>query len=1031
MINGYKKYFKGVMGKSSQGTEFTLRTDIENLLNAVKPSKNIIVIQEPAKDKDIKGRPDFKVEKSGLTIGYIETKKIDTNLDDILDNNLKRDYEQLQNYLKIIPNLILTNYKEFILFRKGKPVDRGVLFYSSIDKSLNENNILKISKIFETFFSVSPKRITNPEKLSHMLAERTSLFRDFLEEFIENETTNDFKMRLVGKGGLHDVIKETLIEDLSLSDFIDAYVQTITYGLFLAEISSKDSITENNAGNFIPETLGIVRDLFKTIDIEDIPDSIDWIIEEIIDILNRIDRDKLKNKLSFSKLYDYEDPYVYFYENFLGDYDNKKRKSKGVYYTPIPVVRFIVESIDYLIRKNFDSNGLKGSKVNVLDFATGTGTFLLETFKKALEGTDEGMKQSLISERLLKRFYGFEYLIAPYTIAHLKLSQFFKESGNPLKDDERLKIYLTDTLDNAQHEGISYFQKMSKEGEEANKIKLKDDILIVMGNPPYSNYSTGEKKQGRQWIADLLDDYKRGLGEKKINIDDDYIKFLRFAQWKIDQNGHGIVGVITNNSYLDGITHRVMRKSLLDTFDEIYILNLHGNKRRGDPDQNVFDVMVGVSIVLFVKLPEKPEKKEIYYYSTLEKGLMDRELKYGFLLGNDIQSIEWRILKPTKPDYWFIRNDLELKTEYNEFKSLNEIFREYGSGIKTDRDDLFIDFDKNKLIDKIKILLSGMYSKEFIDRYKVKNSSSYKLLEKIKKENFNENNLRLIDYRPFDRRNIYYKRGLTSRPAYNVMKHFIRGSNLGLVSVRQIAENKIFNHVIITENIVDVRMTLSNRGTCYLYPLKLYLQDEDKKDIQSSLTEETFENPYKNLDPQPNFTPEFIKFISNEYSNIPTPEEILGYIYAVLYSKTYREKYNAFLKTDFPRIPFTDNWDDFYKLSKLGTELIEVHLLNHDYTDSDIASYPVDGEDIVDKIKYDKKTSCVHINKDQYFENVPEEVWNMEIGGYKVLEKWLKYRHGRKLSFDDIHHFQMIVRSLKESLSLMDKVDQSFKSAFN
>ena len=405
---------------------------------------------------------------------------------------------------------------------------------------------------------------------------------------------------------------------------------------FLAELNFHNEITEENASKSIPNSMGILKELFKTIDIEDIPDNIDWIIEEIIDILNLVDHEKINSDLSFSKLYQEEDPYVYFYENFLASYDKKNRKAKGVYYTPIPVVKFIIESIDYLIRQNFNSDGLKGEDVKILDFATGTGTFLLEAFSKALENTDEGMKQKLIKERLLKNFHGFEYLMAPYTIAHLKLSQYLKENGYPLNDNERLKIYLTDTLDNSKHEGISYFKKITKEGQEANQIKLQENLLVLMGNPPYSNYSSGEKKEGHKWIKNLLNDYKKGLNEKKINLDDDYIKFIRYAQWKIEEHGHGIIGIITNNSYLDGITHRIMRKSIVDTFDEIYILNLHGNKGRGEPDENVFDVMAGVSIVLFIKLP-KTKKKEIYYYSTLENNLNDREIKYGVLLGNTVK----------------------------------------------------------------------------------------------------------------------------------------------------------------------------------------------------------------------------------------------------------------------------------------------------------------------------------------------------------------------------------------------------------
>ncbi len=491
--NPYKVYFNDITNSGADGTEFTYRTHFENLLNKIKPDMEIKVIQEPKKDENISGRPDFKIVRSGLVIGYIETKPLGFNLDDIIQGKETRESQQLKKYLKVSHNLILTNYSDFILFKNGEPVVRNILFYPSIDKRLNTSSVTNIQKLFDSFFTSSPQQIVSPKRISTLLAERTKLFRDFLIDLLGTEEESEYKDRLLG---LKDVMERTLIENLSTSDFIDAYAQTITYGLFLAEINSKEKLNEENAYKYIPKSMGILRELFKTIDIGDIPDSIEWILEEIIDILNRIDRKELKNSLSFSKLYDYEDPYVYFYENFLGEYDSSKRKAKGVYYTPIPVVNFIVNSIDHILKENFDSEGLKGENIKLLDFATGTGTFLLEAFNIALKDTDEGIKKNLIHERLLNNYYGFEYLIAPYTIAHLKLSQYLVEIGHPLDDDERFKVYLTDTLDRSEHKGLDYyFAKLNKEGIEANRIKTKEEILIMMGNPPYSNYSSGVEKK--------------------------------------------------------------------------------------------------------------------------------------------------------------------------------------------------------------------------------------------------------------------------------------------------------------------------------------------------------------------------------------------------------------------------------------------------------------------------------------------------------------------------------------------------------
>ncbi|MGC8483926.1 MAG: N-6 DNA methylase, partial [Thermodesulfobium sp.] len=584
------------------------------------------------------GKPDFQVFKNGLLIGYIEMKPIGTNLERIIEkDNPSWETKQLQRYLKVSPTLILSNYTDFVLFQNGIKV-KTVTLFDIKDKSLSADKIAKTIELFDSFFLSKPQEVTSPEKLAVLLAERTKIFKDLIKEVVDSSETSQFKERLVGANGLYSLLKETLIDDLTLEEFADAYAQTITYGLLLSRLNSSTAIDERNAFNFIPKSVGALRELFKTIEIEGIPQNISWIINAIIDILNDVDKSKFENILSFKKTYNYEDPYVYFYEKFLAEYDKAKRKEKGVYYTPIPVVRFIVNSIDKLLKDNFRVDGLKDSEVTVLDFATGTGTFLLESFKKAIDDTDIGSRPSLIKEHLLKNFYGFEYLIAPYAIAHLKLSQFIQDNGYMLSDEERINVYLTDTLDNDIHKRYALFPKISEEGVEAYEVKQKKPILVVTGNPPYSNFSRNNKP----WIIELIKTYKEGLKERKINLNDDYIKFLRYAQWKIEQTGKGIVGVITNNSYLDGITHREMRHKLLQTFDKIYILNLHGNSNKREKDENVFGIMVGVAIALFVKLDKPAKEKEVYYYSITEDGkLIKREEKFDFLLKHDYSNVDW------------------------------------------------------------------------------------------------------------------------------------------------------------------------------------------------------------------------------------------------------------------------------------------------------------------------------------------------------------------------------------------------------
>ena len=764
------------------------------------------------------------------------------------------------------------------------------------DYCKNIKNKLKDS----TDFTMPIERITKPEKLAEILAHKTRILREFLTEHIESSETNLFKKRLIG---LYDIFKSTLIENLKIADFIDTYAQTITYGLFFARLNSDKGIDKNTAFLYIPKSLGVIEELFAILRLSSIPDNISWIVDDIIAILNQIDIISLQKDLSFTKTINYEDPYVYFYENFLAEYDKKKRKLKGVYYTPIPVVHFIIKSIDRILQNEFDKIGFGDEGIKVLDFATGTGTFLLETFKDMLAKVDKSLRPTFIKEKILKNFYGFEYMIAPYVIAHLKLSQYLEEQGykfNHKDEKDRLKIYLTDTLDDAKY-------------PISNDVKLDNSILVIMGNPPYSNHSSNHKP----FIKVLIEEYKRGLNEKKINLDDDYIKFIRYAQCKIegckytylDKNkiwkkgeikalGKGIIGIITNNSYLDGITHRQMRKSLFETFDKIYILNLNGNSIKGEPDKNVFDIRVGVSIVIFVKL-DKPlpmKEKKIYYYSMLENNLLKREEKFNFLLQNDIDSVKWKILKPKKPNYWFVKKDLSLQSEYNKGWSLIKIFEIYGSGVKTDRDRLYIDLDKEELSNRIKLLLSSKYTMEFIKKYRIENSSSYHLLHKIKNKTFKESFIKKVHYRTLDFRFIYYDYQIISRANYNIMQHFLDRENLGLAFTRQIVSKK-WQHCFVIDKIAEAG--LLNEWT-YIAPLYLYIENNIKKSPDNT---HLFEDLA--IIKVPNFTKEFNKFIEKQYSFIPTPEQILGYIYAILYSPSYREKYNEFLKIDYPKIPFT------------------------------------------------------------------------------------------------------------------------------
>lgn len=1020
----FNKYFHSIIHKYKGGTEHTLRTDFEILLNEIKNDKFIKIIQESTKE-EFSEKPDFKITKNGLIIGYIETKKIEAVLEKIIDpNEESRDAVQFRRYLKISNNLILTNYKQFMLFKNGNNIPfRNIQLFNVTDRTLDKDDVTDVMELFNLFFIVETEFIDKPEKLASLLADRTRLFKEFLYDEIEKDEYREFKERLKGENGLYDLLKTNLIEDLDEDEFYDAYVQTITYGLFLASLNSEISqgiiLTEKNVLDYIPDSIGLIKELFETIKLKSIPISIHWIIEEILNVLNKCKIEQLIINLSYENDIDFKDPYVYFYENFLEQYDKEKKKKLGVFYTPKPVVHFIINNIDKILNEKFGTQGLKDSHVTVLDFATGTGTFIIESYKKCIETSDKGLRNNLISDHLLKNFYGFEYLIAPYVIAHMKIITYLKEVDYDVKNNERLQVYLADTLDDKRYEIWKLFPKISEESEESLKIKLKKDILVVMGNPPYNVKSKNKKPFTEQ----LLIPYKKDLKEKKVNWDD-YEKFISYANWKINNTGSGIVGIITNNSFIDAVVKRIMRKQIFNDFDIIYILNLHGHKDKKEPDENIFDIRTGVCISFFIKLKEDVPliDKKIYYFSSLKNNILTKKDKFEFLQNNNIDTINWVSLNVTSPNFYFIQKDITDKEEYDEGWSINDIFKIHGSGVKTDRDELFIDHNKDVLEQRMKTLFSHKLDKIFIDKYNVNDSSSYNLLKRVESEKFDASNLYPFHYRPFNNKWIYYKQGITSRPAYEIMKHFLNMKNKGIITTRQFVEDVIFNHIFITDKLTDIRITTSNRGTCYIYPL--YLVD-DKKEKQQIKLFKIATDPYKKNDLQPNFSDDFKTYISKKYSEIPSPEIIFGYIYAMLYSINYRIKYNEFLHEDFPKIPFIDNYDAFKQISQIGNKLIDNHLIKMTYNTSKIGYFPIAGDNLIDKnyLMYDEKLNRIIINEKQYFENTPVDVWEFNIGGYQVVKKWLEENINNNLSYSDIEYFKNILNSISETIKLMIEID--------
>ncbi len=1026
--------------ESGHAREHSYRPALKDLIEAIDPT--VLAINEPKRQEV--GAPDFIISRKDVPIAFIEAKDIDVDLGSIEKS------EQIKRY-QGLGNLLVTNYLEFSFFEFEKKVAsislgrvvNGKIFFAS-------ENFKECELLLKNFLSKTVRTITQAKSLAKIMADKAKLMREII-----------VKSLISGHGesaALHEqflAFQKILIDDLTQEAFADIYAQTITYGLFAARYhdTTLENFTRQEAEYLIPKSNPFLRKFFHHIAGPDLDDRIVWIVDALADVFNHCDLTAiLKN---FGKTTGRLDPVLHFYETFLSEYDPKLRKARGVYYTPEPVVNYIVRSVDHILKTYFGlAEGLKDTskieihyegqgktekerkqkkivhKVQVLDPATGTGTFLNEVIKYIHQSFvgQEGIWNTYVHQHLLPRIHGFELMMASYTIAHLKLGMFLNESGYK-GDDERLGIYLTNSLNDAHEDTNTLFATwLSKEANEANDIKKNVPIMVVLGNPPYSvsSHNNGE------WISKKVSDYKEGLNEKNIQpLSDDYIKFLRYAQYCVEKNGSGIVAMITNNSFLDGVIHRKMRKSLLETFDTIYIYDLHGNAKKketapdGSKDENVFDIMQGVSINIFVKTTDSKKDATVYHVDSYGT----RELKYERLWNETLRTAGYKKLEPKAPYHFFVPKDFAGKDKYEMGVSISLLFKNFITGVQTKRDGLFIDFEKQVLSERIKILLTKNYGNEFVKNFKIEDSSGYKLLKRINICKFDEKFLTKILYRPFDIRDIYYDQNLIGRAFDKVMKHFIKGQNYGLITLRLNGSNEEFV-AMITKTIVE-KGSLP-RGNYCVFPL--YLYPETDATSQSSLQEQP-------LSRTPNLNLEIVNQIAQKLDLTFTPErsqdadtfcpeDLLDYIYAVLHSPTYRETYKEFLKIDFPRVPFTNKKELFFQLKEKGKALRELHLLTSPVLDKLITGYPINGSNTVEKVSYEiqGEKGRVFINKEQYFEDVPKVAWNFYVGGYQPAQKWLKDRKGRTLDFEDIMHYQKIIVALAKTSHLMKEIDSMGKS---
>lgn len=1049
-IETYQKELREIYSAGNY-SEHSFRTPLENLLNALK-IKNIKLIQESV-DKDEKGilRPDFKVYKLidpkdrlsyNALVGFIECKKIDAVLKKELES------EQLKRYLKICHNILLTNYREFILLSYGKVIQSCQLFDENMQTTLfTEQDKQTFLSLISDFFNENHASIKSKDELVGVLSSQSfylSTALNVVYETHENERENKSFL---------DFFKRTYesflaIEkyDFKIIDFCDLIAQSVVYGLFVAFIENENfEFNEDETQNFIahlPKNFKTLSELvYLAMPSFDLPEQVKRILSNIQKTIALLDKPTMEKFLNL----ELEQIVIYLYEDFIKAYDDlratQKRKEGGIFYTPQSVVNMIVSSLDELLRTKFSKKGFSEEGVRVLDFATGTGSFLASVCEKILEqkerentiSKNESYKQlgrnEAIKNKFLKDIYGFELSFVPYVVARLKLRQILKKHGYDEVDEANFQIYLNNTLDLstiANYKMTVPLTQLDDEWKEARDLKYDKNLLVILGNPPYNAKSKNKDDE----ISRLLEDYKKGLNEKKINLDDDYIKFMRFAQWKlleqtkenIFESNTGLMGFITNNSFLDGRTYRRMRESLYKSFDVIYILNLHGSSEKdAKEDENVFDIKIGVCISLFVKHKAgQGSGAKVFYASTSAMQIFKRAEKFALLNSiakEGLNSIKWQELKLDEPYFWFVPKNFENK-EYEDFWALagdkaiggKSIFEICGSGIKTDRDDLVFDINKEMLQNKMKKAFSGNYDNNFKEMYSIKNSSSYAFEDKLNQMTYDEVCIHQSNYRPFDKRFIYYKVGFTSRPAYEVMQHFLSGKNLGL-SFLKFGKETDRASALINDSLVECCQLVGYSGHNVIAPLYFY------------------ENKEKKI---PNFTPEFIAYKEkHKILKDKSPEEILAFIYASLYSPRYREKYLEYLKIGFPRINFEVSKKEFERFEALGKELIALHLMQEVPQDEidfegDIKESFIEKRQENERFKEDvDKKGRIILNKNLSITGVSREVWDYTIGGYAVIKQWLKYRKDYTCTVEELTHLLRICKILRKTIQIQRELDES------
>ncbi|MCB1440421.1 MAG: N-6 DNA methylase [Nitratireductor sp.] len=1050
---------------SGQTTEHSFRPALAKLFKAIDPA--LTVINEPKHITDV-GAPDFVFNRGDIAIGWCEAKDIGKDVRKFAANDYSK--AQKERYKKGLPNLIYTNGLDFEFIREGEVVDFITIADLIPTPSARVENFRALENRLHDFATVTPLSITSSRRLAEMMAGKAAIIKDIMGRAL----IADLKARDDGAPptdliGQYEAFKSNLIQDIKVEDFADIYAETIAYGLFAARLhdETSGSFTRAEALELLPKSNPFLRQLFIYIAGPNLDERLRRVIDELCNVFCATNMAKVL--ANFGKVTARQDPFLHFYEVFLAEYNPAKRKARGVWYTPEPVVNFIVRAVDEVLKVEFGlADGLadtsritinwdtgqndKKSKpvtikkqvhrVQILDPATGTGTFLAEVVKLVAErvkGNAPGQWSNYVEKDLIPRIHGFELLMASYAMCHMKLDMTltglgYKPSANP----PRVGVYLTNSLEEGERVEQTLFglsRAIAEEAKAASDIKRQMPIMVVIGNPPYSGHSSNKG----EWIEKLMADYKVSPELKRPAqakwLSDDYVKFVRFAEHMIEKNGEGVLGFITNHGYLDNPTFLDMRNHLRQTFDRIYVLDLHGNSKKkevcpdGSPDKNVFDIMQGVAIIVAVKRGEAGGAKKLA--SVFHGDLWgDRETKYQRLWDGTTGKLAAQDVSPETAPWRFKPTDKALEAAYQVGFSVADLFSPNGRpapGIVTTHDEFAISWTAAEAAEKVERLLSTASEAEARQHFRLcsQNQWSYVAAKSALADGTWRQAITPILYRPFDTRFTVYDSNVAVHRRERAMNHFVDRTNLGLMTSHQAIQGDAgFSHAVAVDHIIDNRAIFSNKSISQMLPLYLYPKEGTfDQSISLNFDAKLYARIRRAAGltgslSAPDGTDTFRRLVGKAR---PDEVKVFDYIYGVLHCPAYRQTYAEFLKSNFPRIPFPPSPKVFGAVSAKGEELRRLHLMEDAVIGATPYPFDGDGDSVVDKPRFD--AGRIWINTTQYFDNAPAVAWNFPIGGYQPAQKWLKDRKGRPLGWDDIRHYQKIIKILVETDRIMHEIE--------